>query len=288
MISSSQDGLKQDCYVQSNSKSKRFNLIQTSHSDNEHLRPTNLTDHPPKEQRAYSCFSTDHLFKCNCKLENATTDSNLESPFLSGGLHLQLWNQPCDVLLRNWQNRTRFLDSYGWRSSAKRDKQRHCLDSPDSVLLSRWKLRWPWPSPKCRAQRSKVNYLGVWATVKRLSWVMLRFIISLRKSRGELRGELLGESRGDILGEPVGELPFDLGISLMARPTVRSSSELSKSASLMAPQPLVRPLTPEPFPLDGPGGWRSPAALSSSCWHDPGRELWSPLIQPCLSENAEP
>lgn len=54
MIFSIYDELKQDCCVKNNSKSKRLHTIQKSHSDNKHLRPTNLTDHPPKEQRGYS------------------------------------------------------------------------------------------------------------------------------------------------------------------------------------------------------------------------------------------
>lgn len=82
--------------------------------------------------------------------------------------------------------------------------------------------------------------------------------MSLLKSSGELRGELRGESRGDILGELVGELAFDMDFSFgsAGRLTVRSSSELSESASLMAPASflypeachlyLVRPLTPAP------------------------------------------
>lgn len=53
------------------------------------------------------------------------------------------------------------------------------------------------------------------AKVKRLCSAMLRFMRSLRNSRGEWRGEFRGESQGDIRGDPQGEADFDCGFSWM-------------------------------------------------------------------------
>lgn len=82
-------------------------------------------------------------------------------------------------------------------------------------------------------------YLGVWARVKRRLWrLMLRFIISLRNSSGEFRGD----PRGEFLGDPPGEPALDLGMSLRslvnlwscAMSSSSDSSELSVHSSLMA------------------------------------------------------
>lgn len=91
--------------------------------------------------------------------------------------------------------------------------------------------------------RKAQPYLGVWARVKRRLWtLMLRFIISFRKSSGEFRGDPRGESLGEILGEPPGEAALDLGMSLTSLVNLWScgmsstsdSSELSVHSSLMA------------------------------------------------------
>lgn len=89
-----------------------------------------------------------------------------------------------------------------------------------------------------RARKVRL-YLGVWARVKRRLWrLMLRFIISLRNSSGEFRGDPRGESLGELPGEPA----LDLGMSLMSLVNLWScgmssssdSSELSVHSSLMA------------------------------------------------------
>lgn len=76
----------------------------------------------------------------------------------------------------------------------------------------------------------------MWAKVKRRCRAMLRFIRSLRNSRGEWRGEFRGEPQGDILGDPQGEQD-DWGFSWMAWGLLSgkepASSELSQGASLI-------------------------------------------------------
>lgn len=66
---------------------------------------------------------------------------------------------------------------------------------------------------------------------------MLRFIRSLRKSKGEWRGELRGESQGDILGEPQGEPDIECALRLMGWVSLQeewpASPELSQTISLM-------------------------------------------------------
>lgn len=77
------------------------------------------------------------------------------------------------------------------------------------------------------------------AKVKRLCRAMLRFMRSLRNSRGEWRGEFRGESQGDILGDPQGEPDVDWGFRWMGWGLLSgkesASPELSQRASLMLP-----------------------------------------------------
>ncbi len=104
-----------------------------------------------------------------------------------------------------------------------------------------------------------IDYLGVWARVKRRLWrLMLRFISSFLKSSGEFRGDPRGESLGEIFGDPPGEPTLDRGMSWMmgsldtlcscglSSTSACSSSELSEHSSLMVNrgQSGVRKLVP--------------------------------------------